>query len=225
MDAFLYFFTRLALWNIVLATMAFLFGLLMGHWMWGQFKSRLQKTGQDLLDTEANNATLEAELKEWRGKGNQTVEDKRREDQKHANELKAARDLAGDEKSKAQDIKRKLDAKEKEISKLTADLKSLQTQVNEPKEAAPANALEEQAATPEKGKKESRTTDKGERAYQKELAKLRSELSEEKRSKASLREVIAGLKGTQSTLQKKIQTLEKANQELRDELVDARKTH
>lgn len=205
----------------MLATLAFLFGLLMGQWMWGQFKQRLQKTGQELLDTEAENATLKSELKEWRGKKNQTVEDKRKEDEKHANELKAARDLAGDEKSKVQIANRKLTDKEKEISRLSAELEALQKQAEEDGEAVTVTKESEEIPEQEAGPKAQASLHA---TSEEELQKLRDELSDEKRTKASLREVIAGLKSAQANLQKEIAALETANEKLQKELAEAHKT-
>jgi F0F1-type ATP synthase membrane subunit b/b' len=131
MEAFYYFFTRLALWNIVLATLAFLFGLLMGYWMWGQFKKRLQETGQSLLDTEREKETLQSELKDWRGKRNFTLAEKREEDERIASELKAARELAGDEKGRLQEAERKLKTQEQRVSKLQSELAKAQNKGEE----------------------------------------------------------------------------------------------
>jgi F0F1-type ATP synthase membrane subunit b/b' len=131
MEAFYYFFTRLALWNIVLATLAFLFGLLMGYWMWGQFKKRLQETGQSLLDTEREKETLLSELKDWRGKRNFTLAEKREEDERIASELKAARELAGDEKGRLQEAERKLKTQEQRVSKLQSELAKAQNKGEE----------------------------------------------------------------------------------------------
>lgn len=219
MDAFLYFFTRLAFWNIVLATLAFLFGLLMGQWMWGQFKQRLQKTGQELLDTEAENATLKTELKAWRGKKNQTVEEKKTLDEQHANELKAARDLAGEEKSKVQKASRQLTEKEEQVRALTRELADLKKNTNSSKREKEAS----QTDTPKKAETNPATPGKGEpvklsSSDSKELTELRKKLSEEKRNKASLREVIAGLKATKTELEKKVGDLQKRNQDLQEEL-------
>ena len=58
MDAFTHFFVELALWNILLVTLAFLFGLLMGHWMWGQFKKKLSQTQRQLRESEKQVALL-----------------------------------------------------------------------------------------------------------------------------------------------------------------------
>ena len=67
MEAFTYFFSELALWNILLATLAFLFGLLMGYWMWGLYRKKLVDTGRELVAKKEQNEKLAAELKEAQG--------------------------------------------------------------------------------------------------------------------------------------------------------------
>ena len=68
MDAFTFFLVELALWNILLATLAFLFGLMMGHWIWGSFKKRLEKSLKAQKASEEKSAQLHEEVKELRNR-------------------------------------------------------------------------------------------------------------------------------------------------------------
>ena len=68
MDAFTYFLVELALWNILLATLAFLFGLLMGHWIWASSKKRLFALQEKLRASEEELASIREEEPEKENK-------------------------------------------------------------------------------------------------------------------------------------------------------------
>lgn len=203
MDAFTYFFTNLALWNILLASAAFLFGLLMGHWMWGQFKKRLLETGSELSQTQAELAQQKEELAAFQNESEDVAGEwfsERKSLQTdlttRGEELEKVRDALETALHEKQNLAERLEASQETLAEMEGIKKAQSLEIAEITEAKEAAE-----------KQNKRLADEGE-AWSEEKAKLEANLTREKSTSASLREVVAGLNEVQSGLRTRIEKLE-----------------
>lgn len=203
MDAFTHFFVSLALWNILLATLAFLFGLLMGHWMWGQFKSQLAKAKTRLAESEKEVALYADDTARLRDLNREQEEEINKDKDSLSTELKASRVALEETKIRALDAEKEVAAlKEKstEVEKSLSDLKAQVKELTKERDEAVKNQQE--------AEKKSSKSDESEEEWTEEKGKLKSQLSKEKSASASLREVITDLNDRERELKKKLETLE-----------------
>jgi len=73
-DTARFFLTELAIWNLLLGVATFLCGLLMGHWMWGQFKARVVEAKRELAEVEEEWRLQRDEFEEGMEKAKKTQE-------------------------------------------------------------------------------------------------------------------------------------------------------
>ncbi|MGJ8723845.1 MAG: hypothetical protein ACSHYB_04750 [Roseibacillus sp.] len=206
MDAFTHFFVSLALWNILLATLAFLFGLLMGHWMWGQFKGQLAKVKGSLAESEREVGLLADDAARLRENNLENEESFQKDRETLSADLKASRaelekmekveKRASEVEAEAAEIKSNAEKTETLLTELKDDLKNLNREHDEV--VAKVKKAQEEQAKNEVGGEE----------WSKKERQLTSQINKEKSESASLREVITGLNDRERELKKKLENLE-----------------
>lgn len=203
MDAFTYFFTNLAIWNILLVSSGFLFGLLMGHWMWGQFKKRLHETGQELSASQAQLVSLREELTAFQEESDGVAG-------AWFTERKTLQENLADQGDKLSEVSAQLEeslAREQEVATGLEEAQETLTKL-EKNHKAQSKELADTTEAKEQAEKLNKRLEEKAKNWEEEKAKLESSLNREKSTSASLREVVAGLNEVQSGLRSRIDKLE-----------------
>ena len=212
MDAFTYFFRELALWNILLATLAFLFGLLMGYWMWGQFKKKLAESQASLQSNAQEVQSLVEEATLLR-ETNRELEDERNADQKElSKKLKTCRQALQEKEELAKELSTERDALKEKFEQLE-ETHSLLEASQKDLEGERDQAL---SLNKKVGKELSEVQDKDEKLL-KDFELLKNDLSREKLEGASLREVIAVLNDSENELKAKLERQESELEDLKEQ--------
>lgn len=202
MDAFTHFFIELALWNILLATLAFLFGLLMGHWMWGQFKKKLAHAQQNLRESEGEVRALSEEASRLR-ENTESLQDAGPKTPDLSVELEASRVALTESNAKAKKAQKAEKNLQSEVEELKSKLKEADNSLKVAQKKSQELREKEEAATKALSQASGGTDES-----KKKLQEIEPQLRREKSRNASLREVIAGFKESERKLKQQLKDAE-----------------
>ncbi len=200
MEAFTYFFVELALWNILLATLAFLFGLLMGHWIWGHFKKKLVEAKSNGLAKEKEVSLLSEDVATLREK-NRDLEKEAEEDKKmNGRELKTVRRSLEKERTQKEEAIKEVGSLKKELTE----------------DGEKRSQLEERVKVFEKEKQADEEKQKEVEDKLVESQKKVEEVSQNRdKEQAALKEKLEKAESERSRLEKKVAKLNENEEELK----------